>query len=89
VDGASAVGGGAAPTLEIPTALLLIDHPGAGPDQVVAALRRGHPPVVARVTEGKAALDLRTVPREEDETLQDVVFEALVQFRPTPPRTTA
>jgi len=89
VDGASAVGGGAAPTLEIPTALLLIDHPGAGPDQVVAALRRGHPPVVARVTEGKAALDLRTVPGEEDETLQDVVFEALVQFPPTPPRTTA
>jgi L-seryl-tRNA(Ser) seleniumtransferase len=44
--------------------------PGAGgADALATALRRGEPPVVARVTEGRVLLDLRTVFAEQDEQL--------------------
>lgn len=65
--GTSAVGGGAAPTVEIPTALLRIRHPRDGPDALARRLRAGDPPVVARVADGALVVDLRTVdPSDED-----------------------
>jgi L-seryl-tRNA(Ser) seleniumtransferase len=70
VDGASAVGGGAAPAEEIPTALLRIVHPDRSPDALAAALRAGQPPVVARVTDGTLVLDFRTVRVEEEAALK-------------------
>jgi L-seryl-tRNA(Ser) seleniumtransferase len=83
VEGVSAVGGGAAPTLELPTALVTLRHPLLGPDGLAAALRAGDPPVVARITEGRVALDLRTVPeRDEDALLQGV---ARADRPPQPP----
>lgn len=75
-DGASAVGGGAAPTEEIPTALLRIVHPDRGPDALAAALRTGRPAVVARVAEGALVLDLRTVRVEEEEALRTALLKA-------------
>jgi L-seryl-tRNA(Ser) seleniumtransferase len=83
VEGASAVGGGAAPTLELPTALVTVGHPLLGPDALAAALRAGDPPVVARITGGRLVLDLRTVPeRDEDALLQAV---ARADRPPQPP----
>jgi L-seryl-tRNA(Ser) seleniumtransferase len=65
-DGGSAVGGGAAPAVEVPTSLVTVAHPSSGPDRLAAALRGGVPPVMARVAEGRLVLDLRTVlPGEE------------------------
>jgi L-seryl-tRNA(Ser) seleniumtransferase len=65
--GVSAVGGGAAPTVEIPTALLCVRHPRRRPDEMARALRAGHPPILARVAEDALIVDLRTVdPAEED-----------------------
>jgi L-seryl-tRNA(Ser) seleniumtransferase len=76
VEGASAVGGGAAPTLELPTALVTVGHPVLGPDDLAAALRAGDPPAVARITGGRLALDLRTVPEHDEDALLQAVARA-------------
>jgi L-seryl-tRNA(Ser) seleniumtransferase len=68
-EGESAVGGGAAPVLGLPTAIVAIDPGALGPDRFAAELRKGSPPVVARVASDRVLLDLRTVAPEEEETL--------------------
>ncbi len=73
-DGASAVGGGAAPTVEVPTALVRVTHPSRSPDALARALRAHRPPVVARVADDALVLDLRTVLPEEE----PIVLAALV-----------
>ena len=71
MDGASAVGGGAAPEVELPTALLAVIHPSLGPERLAGALRGGRPAVLARVADGRLLLDLRTVlPGEEPALLE-------------------
>jgi len=75
--GASAVGGGAAPTTEVPTALLALVHPALGPDRLAARLRGGSPPVIARVADGRVVLDLRTVPPEAEEALREAISRAM------------
>ena len=69
----SAVGGGAAPNVGVPTVVVSLVHPSLGPDRLATALRAGDPPIVVRVAEDRLVLDLRTV-RPEDET---TVLEAL------------
>ncbi len=77
VAGASAVGGGALPTVDLPTALVAIRHGRRSPDELAAALRAGDPPVVARIADDRLVLDLRTVlPGEEDE-LRDALLRVL------------
>jgi len=73
VDGVSAVGGGAAPSVVLPTVLVALSHPSHGPDRIAARLRRSDPPVVARVADDRLLLDLRTVlPGEEEEVRRAV-----------------
>ena len=62
-------GGGAAPTVEVPTALLRLRHSRRRPDELARRLRTGDPPVVARVADDALVLDLRTVAPEEEEAL--------------------
>ena len=76
VDGVSAVGGGAAPATEVPTALLAMEHPEVGPDRLAARLRHGSPPVIARVAEGRVVLDLRTVEPGEEAALLEAISRA-------------
>ena len=71
--GVSRPGGGSSPVGEVPTMLLVIDDPSGDAGKLEARLRRGDPPVVARVQDGKLLLDLRTVLPEQD----DVVARAL------------
>jgi L-seryl-tRNA(Ser) seleniumtransferase len=74
VAGASAVGGGAAPTVEVPTALVRLRPASRRPDEVARRLRLGTPAVVARIAEDAVVLDLRTVdPADEDALLSAVV----------------
>ena len=75
VDGTSAAGGGAAPTAEIPTALLRVVHRVKSAQQLADALRAGDPPVVARIAEDALVLDLRTVASEEEEALAAALVE--------------
>ena len=76
VDGASAVGGGAAPGLEIPTRLVALRVPGTSADQLEAALRALTPPVIGRIEDDQLVLDLRTVLPEQE----DLLVEALRQL---------
>ena len=77
IAGASAVGGGAAPTLELETTLLAVRDPGRSPDWLAERLRRSPPHVVARVAEGRLLLDLRTVFPEQEAPLRDALLRAL------------
>jgi L-seryl-tRNA(Ser) seleniumtransferase len=71
--GASLVGGGAAPTEEIPTRLLAISCPGKSAAGLETALRSGTPPVVGRIQEDRLVLDLRTVLAGQEEDLARAV----------------
>jgi L-seryl-tRNA(Ser) seleniumtransferase len=77
IDGSSAVGGGAAPTLEIETALLVVEPGSRGPDALATALRGGSPPVIGRVADGRLLLDLRTVAPEQEPALRSALRRAL------------
>jgi L-seryl-tRNA(Ser) seleniumtransferase len=69
VNGASAIGGGSAPGVELPTWLVAIEKTGTTPDGLEAALRRQAPPIIARIERDRVLLDLRTVLPEQDSAL--------------------
>jgi L-seryl-tRNA(Ser) seleniumtransferase len=79
VAGSSAVGGGAAPGAEVPTTLVTLAHPARSAGRLAADLRAGTPPVVARITEDRLVLDLRTVRPDEDRALLAALLRALRQ----------
>jgi L-seryl-tRNA(Ser) seleniumtransferase len=61
VEGRSQVGGGALPTVELPTAGLALGATDAAARALDAALRLGDPPVVGRLVDDRLYLDCRTV----------------------------
>ncbi|MBI4486839.1 MAG: L-seryl-tRNA(Sec) selenium transferase, partial [Acidobacteria bacterium] len=61
VQGASAVGGGSAPGVELPTWLVAIEKADLSPDALEGKLRALTPPVIARIERDRVLLDLRTV----------------------------
>jgi L-seryl-tRNA(Ser) seleniumtransferase len=63
--GESTLGGGTAPTSKLPTILISITDPRSSAAQLEQQLRRSSPPVVARISEAKVLLDLRTVFSED------------------------
>jgi L-seryl-tRNA(Ser) seleniumtransferase len=69
ISGSSAVGGGSAPGLELPTVLLSIQRAGDTASITEAWLRSLDPPVIARIDHDRVLLDLRTVPPDQDELL--------------------
>jgi hypothetical protein len=78
IAGASAVGGGAAPTLEVPTWLVAVTHPAHRPHDLHARLRAADPAVLARVAEDTLLLDLRTVAEEDESVLRRTLRSAAV-----------
>ncbi|MET8955757.1 L-seryl-tRNA(Sec) selenium transferase [Streptomyces sp. NPDC004393] len=70
VESAATVGGGGAPGVTLPSAALSL------PESLAAVLRTGAVPVVGRLEAGRCLLDLRAVPREDDERLADAVRSA-------------
>jgi len=60
-EGSAQVGGGALPTVELPTAGLALGTTDAAARALDAALRVGEPPVVGRLVEDRLFLDCRTV----------------------------
>jgi len=57
----SQVGGGALPTVELPTAALAIGTAALPADLLDSRLRRAEPPVMARIKDDRLLLDCRTV----------------------------
>jgi L-seryl-tRNA(Ser) seleniumtransferase len=76
IDGESLVGGGSAPSATLPTALLAVTCQKLTANDLAARLRGSHPPVVARVDDGRVLLDLRTVFAYQDEVLGQVLAAA-------------
>ena len=71
--GESAIGGGAGPTSKIPTTLIAISHPNKTAQEIERQLRTASPPIIARISEGKVLLDLRTVFPDELEAVQQAL----------------
>ena len=61
VEGRSQVGGGALPTVELPTAGLALGATDAAARALDAAVRAGDPPVIGRLVDDRLFLDCRTV----------------------------
>ncbi|MCZ6651245.1 MAG: L-seryl-tRNA(Sec) selenium transferase [Acidobacteria bacterium] len=76
-EGISRVGGGSAPAGHVATVLVALAGPGLSLDDLAARLRAGTPAVVARVSDNRLLLDLRTVDESEDEILAEAVLQAL------------
>ncbi len=70
LDGASAIGGGSAPGVELPTWLVAIARDGLSPDALEARLRGLSPPLIARIERDRVLLDLRTVAPEQDDLIK-------------------
>lgn len=75
--GFSATGGGSAPGSAIPTVLVAIRPRWANADRVVRRLLDGSPPIVARIDDDQVIIDLRTVIREQDESVSTALAAAL------------
>ena len=75
----SAAGGGSLPGHGLPTVLVAVSGPAS---RFATALRRGEPPVIARIEEDLCCLDPRTVLKGEDEQLIDAVEAAAKRLRP-------
>lgn len=77
VDGVSRTGGGSSPVGEIPTRLLAVAGEDGWLARLERRLRRGDPPVIARVRAGRLLLDLRTVLPSQDPVVARRLVEAL------------
>jgi len=73
IAGLSAVGGGSAPGIELPTRLVAIEKDGLTPDALEQRLRRLTPPIVARIEKDRVLIDLRTVPPDQDALIVDLL----------------
>ncbi len=77
----STVGGGSLPEETQPSRAIAIAARHGRANETAARLRTAEPPVIARVVDGRAALDLRSVAPEDDEMLVRAVTAALVKER--------
>ncbi len=77
VQGASRVGGGAAPEMDIPTWLAAVRPIAQSPASLERRLRRQDPPVVTRGHEDRVFFDFRTVLPGEDKLLATIVAGSL------------
>jgi L-seryl-tRNA(Ser) seleniumtransferase len=73
IDGESLLGGGSAPSAVLPTTLIALTSRNLSADLLAARLRSSDPPVIVRVEEGRALLDLRTIFPEQDQVLSQVL----------------
>ncbi len=69
IAGESAIGGGSAPGVTVPTALVRVTWPGWSPDRLESWLRQLDTPSIARIQDGAVVLDLRTVDPADDASL--------------------
>jgi L-seryl-tRNA(Ser) seleniumtransferase len=82
IGGVSQMGGGSLPGQELPTRLVAIRSPGRGPDELASRLRRGSPPVFARIGKDQLLLDPRTLLEGEEEGLLHAVLAAILPGGP-------
>lgn len=71
----SKVGGGAAADAELPTCVIVVTKKGVSAKTLLTALRNRRPAVIARVSEDRVLLDLRTVAPEEEHLVLDALSD--------------
>jgi L-seryl-tRNA(Ser) seleniumtransferase len=76
IDGVSTIGGGSAPGSALPSRLLAIRVDGLSASTIEGRLRRGNPPVVARLAHDQVVVDLRTIADDEDADLARALRDA-------------
>jgi len=77
ISGTSAVGGGSAPGLQLPTVLVSIGRDDESAAQTERRLRACDPPIIARIEHDRVVLDLRTVSPREDGILASLLTQRL------------
>jgi len=70
----SQVGGGSLPTHGLPTTVVSLAPRAMSADELLAALRRLDPPVIARIRRDRVLLDLRTVSEEQAPQLETALL---------------
>jgi L-seryl-tRNA(Ser) seleniumtransferase len=68
-EGNSLVGGGSCPEYFLPTILIVLESSRISPNAIESRLRSQDPPIVLRIEEDKALIDLRTVFADQESTL--------------------
>jgi len=76
IDGASQVGGGSMPAVDLPTKLVAVAH--KAPQQVERRLREQDPPVMIRIYGGQILIDPRTLWPEEIPLVVSAMAHAIV-----------
>lgn len=76
IRGSSAIGGGAGTGVDLETSLIAISHSSFSPDAIAARFREAATPVIARISEDRVLIDLRTVHEPEE----DLLVEALAHI---------
>jgi L-seryl-tRNA(Ser) seleniumtransferase len=79
IDGVSAVGGGSAPGIDLPTRLVALSRAGESAGQIAERLRTGRPPIIARIEGDRVVLDLRTVDPKDDVLIARHVCDDCIQ----------
>ncbi len=74
------VGGGALPTVELPSAGLTVGGSAADARRLDEVLRKGEPPVVGRLAEDRLFLDCRTVLRSQVAPLAQALVRAAAEL---------
>src|SRR5205085_4598415 len=68
-DGLSAVGGGAAPAVQLQTRVLALSHSKMKAPRLEQLLRNSEPPVIARIVDNRVTLDFRTIADADEKEL--------------------
>lgn len=69
----SVVGGGSAPGTYIPSWGVALDVPGVSDAELEKRIRNSNPPVIVRVEEGRVILDFRTIFKQDEEELLEIL----------------
>jgi L-seryl-tRNA(Ser) seleniumtransferase len=77
VAGESEVGGGSFPGAKLPTSLVRLNNEQRTADGVVARLRGGSPPVIARIVDDHVVLDPRTIAPQQLSAVAAAVAAAI------------
>ena len=75
VKGVSAIGGGSAPGVELPTWVVSVIKDSLSAAALEEKLRSGPVPVIARIEQDRVLLDLRTVPPTDDTILAEMILK--------------
>jgi L-seryl-tRNA(Ser) seleniumtransferase len=84
-DGASVIGGGSAPEVQLPTVLVALEVAGLSAASLEESLRGYRVPIITRTERDRVLIDLRTVTLDEEA----IIREAIAAHAQPAPKTAA